>query len=86
MDGNEMLASRIERQLDLIVTSIQRVERWTEAHETKHEKIEETRVEVEGRLVALETSSKTKWALVVSILAVLVSVASDIFGLHLGVR
>jgi hypothetical protein len=85
MDGNE-LATRIERQLDLIFSSVQRLERGAEAHEVKHERIEIDRRDIERRVTSLEASSKTKWSLVVSIVAVLVSVLSQIFGLKLGVQ
>lgn len=77
---------RVERQLDLIFASMQRLERAFEAHEGRHERLEEDRRGVERRLTVLETSSKTKWSLVLASLAIVVSILSEIFGIKLGVQ
>lgn len=77
---------RVERQLDLIFASMQRLERAFEAHEARHERIEQDRRAVERRLTVLETSTKTKWSLVVAIGSFVATVLAQVFGLRLGVQ
>lgn len=87
MDDNA-LATLIQRQLDQIIDSVNRVHHRLDAHDERHthesEHLTTYRESVESRLTRLETATKTKWSLVISAATLLAMIAHSIFGLRLG--
>lgn len=72
---------------DGITNQLDRIEHKLDAHIDRHlnDAAEESRwrSSTEQRLTKLESTGKTRWSLIVSVAAVIVTGASEIFGLHL---